>query len=73
MKINLIPAEILRTLFKLLCSQQKVHYSETGRNAEKKRLPQPAKTSVSPRSSPLRNGCFRRLKLPCLRFHMKMF
>ena len=37
MKINLIPAEILRTLFKLLCSQQKVHYSETGRNAEKKK------------------------------------
>ena len=35
-KINLIPAEIQRTLFKLLCSEQKVHYSETGRNAEKK-------------------------------------
>ena len=36
-KINLIPAEILRTLFKLLRQQQKVHYSETGRNAERKK------------------------------------
>ena len=36
-KINLIPAEILRTLFKLLRQHQKVHYSETGRNAERKK------------------------------------
>ena len=36
-KVNLIPAEILRTLFKLLRQQQKVHYSETGRNAERKK------------------------------------